>query len=429
MQTAHDMREYAQDFMETKESLRKRLQALEDELNRYLAQEYGVDVTKPAAYQKWLASHQPFHWFTEFYGILKQGGFDVIIGNPPYVEYAKVKKDYTIRGYKTEECGNLYTFVMERNAFLTRNQGRSGMIVPHSSICTDRMAAVQALFTSTPSATWISTYCIRPAKLFVGVDQRLGIYVTLQNAASPALFASRYHRWHEEFRPYLLSLVQYAGIAETRFPNSMPKIHSAIELTLWRKIARFQLLRNAFSYKSGPKVFFHNAPRYWVRAMDFAPYFWNERDGEQISTQVKTLLLPNKANAAVVVAALNSSIFYWWFLILSDCRHLNMREIENFPLGLDRMSEAAKSRLAQLTRDLMADFKRHKTRKECQYKATGKVIYDEFYPKYSKPIIDEIDRVLAQHYGFTDEELDFILNYDIKYRMGDQLPEEEGEEE
>ena len=34
------------------------------------------------------------------------------------------------------------------------------------------------------------------------------------------------------------------------------------------------------------------------------------------------------------------------------------------------------------------------------------------------PIIDEIDRVLAQHYGFTDEELDFIINYDIKYRMG-----------
>jgi hypothetical protein len=25
---------------------------------------------------------------------------------------------------------------------------------------------------------------------------------------------------------------------------------------------------------------------------------------------------------------------------------------------------------------------------------------------------------LAYHNGFTDEELDFIINYDIKYRMG-----------
>lgn len=41
-------------------------------------------------------------------------------------------------------------------------------------------------------------------------------------------------------------------------------------------------------------------------------------------------------------------------------------------------------------------------------------------------IIDEIDTVLAKHYGFTDEELDFIINYDIKYLMGKEL---EGDED
>ena len=46
------------------------------------------------------------------------------------------------------------------------------------------------------------------------------------------------------------------------------------------------------------------------------------------------------------------------------------------------------------------------------------------YPKASKPILDEIDRVLATHYGFTAEELDFIINYDIKYRMGRESEEE-----
>ena len=51
-------------------------------------------------------------------------------------------------------------------------------------------------------------------------------------------------------------------------------------------------------------------------------------------------------------------------------------------------------------------------------KTSGRVEYDEFYLKQSKPIIGEIDRVLAEHYGFTDEELDFIITYDIKHRMG-----------
>ena len=47
-------------------------------------------------------------------------------------------------------------------------------------------------------------------------------------------------------------------------------------------------------------------------------------------------------------------------------------------------------------------------------------------PKLSKAIIDDIDSALAEHYGFTDEELDFIINYDIKYRMGQ---EEENDEQ
>jgi hypothetical protein len=41
-----------------------------------------------------------------------------------------------------------------------------------------------------------------------------------------------------------------------------------------------------------------------------------------------------------------------------------------------------------------------------------------------KAVIDEIDRVLAQHCGFTDEEFDFIVNYDLKYRMGHDGVEE-----
>jgi hypothetical protein len=52
------------------------------------------------------------------------------------------------------------------------------------------------------------------------------------------------------------------------------------------------------------------------------------------------------------------------------------------------------------------------------YEGLGALTVQTIAPRLSKPIIDEIDRVLAKHYGFTDEELDFIINYDIKYRMG-----------
>lgn len=60
-------------------------------------------------------------------------------------------------------------------------------------------------------------------------------------------------------------------------------------------------------------------------------------------------------------------------------------------------------------------------------KRAGLLEIQSFQPRASKPIIDEIDTILAVHYGFTQEELDFIINYDIKYRMGSEL--ESGEDE
>jgi len=42
----------------------------------------------------------------------------------------------------------------------------------------------------------------------------------------------------------------------------------------------------------------------------------------------------------------------------------------------------------------------------------------------SKPIVDKIDLELAMFFGLTDEETDFIINYDIKYRMGGSDDEE-----
>ena len=68
----------------------------------------------------------------------------------------------------------------------------------------------------------------------------------------------------------------------------------------------------------------------------------------------------------------------------------------------------------------MDDINKHSVMREYQY-TTGKVRYQEFYMRKSKSIIDKIDTFLALHYGFTQEELDFIINYDIKYRMGNEL--------
>ena len=112
----------SKEFADAKQELLRRLKVLEDELNRYLAGEYGVKAPDRSAFEKWLQTHKPFHWFIEFYGIVTKGGFDVVIENPPYVEYGKVRGEYSIRHYSTEDCGNLFAFFMERSLRLFTTQ-------------------------------------------------------------------------------------------------------------------------------------------------------------------------------------------------------------------------------------------------------------------------------------------------------------------
>ena len=48
-----------------------------------------------------------------------------------------------------------------------------------------------------------------------------------------------------------------------------------------------------------------------------------------------------------------------------------------------------------------------------------------FHVGMSKAIIDEIDDALAKHYGLSPYELDFIVNYDAKYRFAGNGKDEE----
>lgn len=66
----------------------------------------------------------------------------------------------------------------------------------------------------------------------------------------------------------------------------------------------------------------------------------------------------------------------------------------------------------------MSSYRENAEPRTIYYAGQGDITVAYFNFRPSKPIIDEIDCTLARYYDFTDEELDFIINYEIKYRMG-----------
>ena len=389
-------------------------------LSPHLAAEYGIDATDSDACGKWLKSHNPFHWLTEFHDIMGTGGFDVIIGNPPYVETRNVP-EYRTRGYATEECGDLYSFVIERSFDLAHRQGRCGMIVPVSIVSTDGFASLRGLIASRTARTWFSSYAERPSKLFTGVEKRLAIWLANagQGETHHAL-VSGYRRWQQEERDSLLACTRYvtAQPSAALVCDSLPKVSSDVEIATLARLSRQPRLGGQYVSKSQHTIYYTRKLRYFAQFFDFVPRITTARGKKVPPSELKELRLADARSRDIALAALNSSTFFWFLTTFSDMRNLNRREMQEFRLGLASTGTEVGRECARLSQQLMSDFEANSTMLMNDYGEHGVLRIQSFQPRLSKPVIDQIDEVLAKHYGFTDEELDFIINYDIKYRMG-----------
>ena len=396
-------------FKKAKGQLKERLVKLNELLNHNLhtATAPGMD------YDKWKKSHQPFHWLAEFYDIIYgNGGFDVIIGNPPYVEYNKkvqgvsVSDIYKLYGYQTIECGNLYAYCIERSKIILNHSGMYGMIIPISSVTTPRMRKLTNILAH---GIWLSFYDFRPGHLFDGVNLRLCIFV---GANSDTIYTTKYNRWYTQNRSFLFSLLSFNSSFVKN--DIVIKISNIIEESVYKKIYGDN---TSFITNSSNILYYHDAILYWLRGTNFEPSFQG-----YLSSHVKTAFFSSKEELISAISLFNSSLFYWFWTLSSNCRDFS------FDVFYKMKKMNYTTNLKIIVETLMRDYINNSIIKERNQKLTGLVRYREFYPVKSKPIIDEIDTVLATHYSFTEEELDFIINYDIKYRMGDELGEESNSE-
>lgn len=397
-------------------------------LNQYLAVDYGVDPAKPKKYEAFLESHQPFHWFIEFYGIMKSGGFDTIIGNPPWKEYSAVKKSYMVRGYSTEPSGNLYALCTERSMTMLAEHGMLSFIVQLPIVSSSRMDSMRSFLTRNTSFIATITCDDRPGKLFDGLQHcRSTIFILKHQtgAIRSCQWSSGYRRWATEVREYLFPITTFAEIDDADIQQGQfPKVASTLQVGSYAKIFAKQNrpLGLAVSGQTTNRFsFYQESAQYWVKATVGLPYYAKNSE-VGAPAHGRYVYFSDMQSARIACAILNSSLFYTFFIAYGDCFHVSSNLVMNFPVPESSLEDSG---LAALGPKLMSDLERNAEQKTINTKDGDKISYAEFRVSESKPIIDEIDKVLAEHYGFTEEELDYIINYDIKYRMGKDLQEDE----
>ena len=408
-------------FKQAKGELKQRLASLNSTLNRRMHAATQLD------YEDWLKSHQPFHWLAEFYQIIKgNGGFDVIIGNPPYVEYPSKDVQYRFDYLEAAQCGNLYGCCTERGLKISQPEGRFSFIVPVAITCSKRMDTVIRLLKDSSNLLLFANFDDRPGRLFEMIEHlRATIFIAnkSKNIECQQVYATKYNRWYTQCRSILFDSICYTNVSKFVKSFTIPKLSYSIECSINDKLqSNDNIIANYYgSSFSKSSIYFRAAGGgYFLLIKNQKSTTYIDGVLEDVKAE-KEIKINDAYNNSAIGAIVSSSLFYWNYIAYTDCRNLTKGYIDNFPAPILAVKDVD---LANNGTTLFADYESNKFTKNTYYKSTGRnVIYDEYYPKRSKKLIDEIDKCIAKYYNFTEGELDFIINYDIKYRMGDELNE------
>jgi type I restriction-modification system DNA methylase subunit len=206
----------------------------------------------------WLQEVKPLHWFAEFPQVFLNGGFDVVIGNPPYIRARDLSDGdkNSLVGYATLPVKDLYEVCFERSLQLLSPEGRHGMIVMSSIARGDDFQILRTLISNESRSEWWSTYSIRPASLFTGIKVRNAI-VLLGPRGSREVNCTRNLVFTSQTRKWLFDTMEYVKI--TRVAGATPLrggIANGLALAL-------DAAKKAESLRTQRKIYLRNSGKYW----------------------------------------------------------------------------------------------------------------------------------------------------------------------
>jgi len=247
------------------------------------------------------------------------------------------------------------------------------------------------------------------------------VAILLSSTEDPGqLVTSRVRRFYTEERPEALPNTPLGCHAIRLHGHRIAKIASELEASIYEKLSVCSDTLGSLAVSTSNHIlYYQEACRYWAKACKGLPFF--KRNGKKMAPpHGRTIPFTSKKAATFAACILNSTLFYWFYSVFSDCEHINDKLVRDLPIP-SRWPEGEWTKLyTQLSKSLSE----HSTRKTISTRQGHEIEYDEMKAVYSKIDIDEIDRALARLYGFTDEELDFLVGYDSKYR-GDVDDEED----
>lgn len=356
-------------------------------------------------------------YFSEVFN--RHGGFNVVIGNPPYgADYPAEHKKYFQSHYesaktiKEKQKGSLDTFSLfiDKGLNLANNESVLSYIVPMAVTSSDSMTALHNMMFRVCETVYVSTYSNRPKKIFDSADQRVAIIICQKNnKPMQYLFTTKVNKRYEDTSVQdVIDNLQYVNSLSFVKFGRLPKVGKQIELSILDKLYKSKTTLADLYDENGKPIYYRSSGgRYYNIVTNFSSG----------STQEKSIMVKS-TYGDLIAAVLSSNLYYWFLHIYSDNLHIKSHELEMFPIPIEDFNKESIATIEDIYKAYLKDLHKNSKIKKVSYAHVSE--YREYYARCSKHIIDKIDTLIKEPYGLTDEEINFIINYDLKFRTDDE---------
>lgn len=316
--------------------------------------------------------------------------YDIIIGNPPYVEDAKSASN------PETKYGNIYANMLENASLQLNTGGVLGFVIPLSYVSTPRMKEIRSKLYAAVPEQYILSYSDRPDCLFASVHQKLCILLGRNKNGAGNIYTGNYRYWYKEERQ---DLFDTAEVVKNNYVKDeyIPKLGAKQDVSIYKKLIKLDTPIIDLLERDGEPLYLNMRAAFWIKA------FLNEHTG----AEYKTFKCENRDYANFCMCLLNSSLFWWYWICVSDCWHITRKELLGFKTPkIKDFTET--NRLAVALENQLEDTKLYVGTKQTKYEYKHKECID---------IIHQIDDYVNTLYGLTEEEGIYIKNFAYRYRI------------
>jgi hypothetical protein len=379
-------------LQKAKTSLVELSSEIREELDGLYASETGV---AKKDLEKWKATHVPFHWFVEFPEALTAGGFDAVIGNPPYINKAKVTQ-YSFSGFRSDSSYDIFAPCMERAVSILKGDGAFSMIVPIAFQFSKDYEVIRDVVANQTPALWLSTFSRNPAALFdAAVGVRSSIVIGLAGREAK-ITTSQIRRWPEEYRVHLFGTLRYAsipGMSSVRDP--WPRLGTEQIASFYSELTKSGRTLGYSSARNGPAFGFKKIALYYLSVYTEEPPSW-DGEGKRIpQTAIGKMSFATEELRDIAFAISAGRIAMWWWSVNGDDFNLTQNAFESLPLHLDALQPIS-GKLLSLARRLS----KAQLNNPLATKYAGKIM-GNYDMSRCREITDEIDQLVLKQIGLS----------------------------